>query len=175
MPTSRPPQPEVAVYLRRPHEALHLYLLIGQSNMAGRGEVAAQDRQIHPCVSALDRSCRWLPAADPIHFDKPGAGVGLGLTSGKIMAGHDPLVHVGLIPCAAGGSPISVWRPGCTWDETGSVPYDDALRRSRLAMGQGVLRGILWHQGESDSKELRIRDQRSPPPNTPASAAVCLR
>jgi hypothetical protein len=46
-----------------------------------------------------------------------------------------------------------VWRPGGYWEQTDSAPYDNALHRARLAMTQGVLKGILWHQGESDSKE----------------------
>ena len=134
-------------------ETFHLYLLIGQSNMAGRGDVEPQDKQVHPRVFTLDRSCKWLPAADPIHFDKPIAGVGPGLTFGKTMADLDPSVRIGLIPCAAGGSPITVWTPGRYWDDTASMPYDDAIQRTKLAMTQGVLKGILWHQGESDSLE----------------------
>ena len=136
-----------------PDKAFHLYLLIGQSNMAGRGEVAPQDQQTHPRVFALDRDCQWSPAADPIHFDKPIARVGPGLTFGKSMAEHAPSIRIGLIPCAAGGSPITVWRRGCYWDQTNSAPYDNAIHRARLAMTQGALKGILWHQGEGDSKE----------------------
>ncbi|MFC1509000.1 sialate O-acetylesterase, partial [Candidatus Omnitrophota bacterium] len=52
-------------------EQFHLYLLIGQSNMAGRGEVGDQDRQSHPRVFTLNKDNIWIPAADPIHFDKP--------------------------------------------------------------------------------------------------------
>ena len=131
----------------------HLYLLIGQSNMAGRGEVDAQDQEIHPRVFTLDKACQWVPAADPIHFDKPIAGVGPGLTFGKTMADHDPSIRIGLIPCAAGGSPITVWKRGGYWEQTDSKPYDDAIERTGDAMRNGVLKGILWHQGESDSNE----------------------
>ena len=131
----------------------HLYLLIGQSNMAGRGEVEREDEESHPRVFALDRAGNWAPAADPIHFDKPVAGVGPGLTFGKIMANHDPSIRVGLIPCAAGGSPISVWNSGGHWEQTNSKPYVDAIQRARIAMKHGILKGILWHQGESDSNE----------------------
>jgi hypothetical protein len=138
-----------------PDKAFHLYLLIGQSNMAGRGEVGAEDTEIHPRVYALDRSNQWAPASDPIHFDKPIAAVGPGLTFGKVMADLEPrpAVRVGLIPCAAGGSPITAWRPGVYWEQTDSQPYGDALTRTRIAQQSGVLKGILWHQGESDSNE----------------------
>jgi hypothetical protein len=130
--------------------------------MAGRGQVAALDREVHPRVFALDRAGQWQPAADPIHFDKPIAGVGPGLTFGKILAERDPRVRIGLIPSAVGGSPITAWRPGCLYHETGSHPYDDALRRARLALIQGVLKAILWHQGESDSEpgEAELYEER---------------
>lgn len=131
----------------------HLYLLIGQSNMAGRGVVEQQDKDPHSRVFALDKAGMWAPAADPIHFDKPVAGVGPGLTFGRTMADRDPSVRIGLIPCAAGGSPISSWRHDGYWEQTKSKPYDDAIERTRLAMKGGVLRGMLWHQGESDSNE----------------------
>lgn len=131
----------------------HLYLLIGQSNMAGRGEVEPQDKDVHPRVFTLNRTGEWVPAADPIHFDKPIAGVGPGLTFGKTIADHDPSVRVGLIPCAAGGSPISVWKYGGYWGQTNSKPYDDAIERTKIAVKHGILKGILWHQGESDSNE----------------------
>jgi hypothetical protein len=56
-----------------------------------------------------------------------------------------------LIPCAVGGSPIDAWKPGVFYDPTKSHPWDDAIRRAKLALQSGTLKGILWHQGESDS------------------------
>ena len=134
-------------------ESFHLYLLIGQSNMAGRGALGPQDTEVHPRVFALDKTNTWVSAVDPLHFDKSIAGVGPGLAFGKAMADHDPSIHVGLIPCAAGGSPITVWQHGRFWEQTNSKPYDDAIERTRIATDRGVLKGILWHQGESDSNE----------------------
>jgi hypothetical protein len=137
--------------------AFHLYLLIGQSNMAGRGEIGPEDNEVHPLVWTLDRANRWAPASDPIHFDKPIAAVGPGLAFGKAMAGRDPAVRIGLIPCAVGGSPISTWQPDGYWEQTDSKPYDDAIERTQIAQQSGVLKGILWHQGESDSNERDAR------------------
>ena len=136
-----------------PKEKFHLYLLIGQSNMAGRGVIEEQDRQPHPRVFALDKNNKWAPAVDPIHFDKPVAGVGPGLTFGRVMADRKPGVYIGLIPCAAGGSSIIHWKRGVWFEQTKSHPYDDAIERTKIAMKQGVLKGILWHQGEGDSSE----------------------
>jgi hypothetical protein len=136
-------------------EHFHLFLLAGQSNMAGRGKVEAEDRAVHPRVFTLDKNNSWVPAVDPIHFDKSVAGVGLGRTFGITVAEGNPEIVVGLIPCAVGGSPISSWEPGGYHDQTKSHPYDDARARVQVALKQGTLQGILWHQGESDSNDSK--------------------
>lgn len=128
-----------------------LYLLIGQSNMAGRGTVEAQDTIIYPRVLTLNKNNEWVPAKDPIHFDKSVAGVGLGRTFGIEMAKANPNVVIGLIPCAVGGSPIDAWKPGGYHEQTKSYPFDDMEIRLKVALKSGKLKGILWHQGESDS------------------------
>ena len=134
-------------------ESFHLFLLAGQSNMAGRGKVEPVDQERHPRVLMLDKELQWVPAVDPIHFDKPRVtGVGLGKTFAIQYAEAHPGVVVGLIPCAAGGSPIASWEPGGYHHQTKSHPYDDTLVRMQAAMKSGVLKAILWHQGESDSK-----------------------
>lgn len=135
-----------------PKENFHLFLLVGQSNMAGRGKVTPADREPHPRVLMLNREGEWVPATDPLHFDKPTmVGVGLGRTFGLEIAAATPGVTIGLIPCAVGGSPIDMWQPGAFYNATQSHPWDDAIRRARLALQSGTLKGILWHQGESDS------------------------
>lgn len=141
-----------------PKENFHLFLLVGQSNMAGRGVIAPEDQVPHPRVLMLDRAGAWVPAIDPLHFDKAAAGVGLGRTFGIQIAEARPGVTIGLIPCAVGGSPIAVWTPGSYYPPTQSHPWDDAIRRVRQAQQTGTLKGILWHQGESDSsRELAPR------------------
>ena len=135
----------------------HLFLLVGQSNMAGRGVVEKVDRVAHPRVLTLTQMGKWVPAVDPIHFDKVAAGVGLGKTFGEVVAEARPGVTIGLIPCAVGGSPIDTWQPGVFDEATRSFPWDDMMRRIQVAMPAGTLKGILWHQGESDSKpELAV-------------------
>lgn len=136
----------------QPDTQFHLYLLIGQSNMAGRGSVDAESKAAHPRVLMLNKNREWVPATDPLHFDKPVAGVGPGLAFGKRMADEYPQVRIGLIPCAVGGTPISAWAPGQEDKATRTHPYDDMLERAKAAMQAGVLKGILWHQGESDLK-----------------------
>ncbi len=132
-------------------EKFHLFLLVGQSNMAGRGIVEAQDKTPHARVLMLDKAGEWVPAIDPMHFDKPAAGVGLGKTFGQLYAEAHPDVTVGLIPCAVGGSPIDAWKPGAFDAPTKTHPWDDAMVRAHAALKAGELKGILWHQGEADS------------------------
>lgn len=135
-----------------PKERFHLFLLAGQSNMAGRGVVAPEDRQPDPRVLMFDREGRWTPAVDPMHWDIPSAGTGLGRSFAFEVAKATPGVTIGLIPCAAGGSPIDTWKPGRFHDQTKSRPWDDAMQRAAAALPDGTLKGILWHQGESDGK-----------------------
>jgi hypothetical protein len=130
----------------------HLYLLIGQSNMAGRGNVDDESKTAHPRVLMLNKAKEWVPATDPMHFDKPAAAVGPGLAFGKLMAEQNPKVRIGLIPCAVGGSAIRAWMPGAEDKATKTHPYDDMLERAKAALKTGELKGILWHQGESDLK-----------------------
>jgi len=138
-------------------EKFHLFLLAGQSNMAGRGRVAEEDTVPHPRVFTLNKANEWVLAKDPIHFDKPVAGVGLGRTFGITVAEGDPSIVIGLIPCAAGGSPISSWEPGGYHGQTRSHPYDDAVKRTKIAMQKGTLKAVLWHQGESDSQPEKAK------------------
>ena len=131
---------------------MDLYLLIGQSNMAGRGVIEKQDQRTSKRLLTLNNINQWVPAADPIHFDKKVAGVGPGRAFGIQMAQEDPSVTIGLIPCAVGGTSIRFWVPGREHTKTGTHPYDDMRARLKIAMKSGTVKGILWHQGESDSK-----------------------
>ena len=140
-----------------PGAALDLYLLAGQSNMAGRGRLAPQDQRGDERVVALTPDGRWRIAVEPLHADKPEvAGVGPGRSFGVAAADSAAGRRIGLVPCAVGGSRIAAWQPGAVFEvEAGrSVrPLDETLRRVAQASAAGRWCGILWHQGESDSNE----------------------
>ncbi len=133
-----------------------VFLLAGQSNMAGRGLLEDEDTIPHERVLTLSKDGDWVPAIDPIHFDKPNKGVCLGRTFGIDVAEQDPDIVVGLIPAACGGSPISTWQPGMYFKATESHPYDDAISRTNRAMKDGELKAILWHQEETDAREPEL-------------------
>jgi hypothetical protein len=133
-----------------------IFLLVGQSNMAGRGKVEEEDLKPHPHVFKLDKQGTWVPAIDPLHYDKTVAGVGLGLTFGRAVAEAFPDDVIGLVPCAVGGTSIDQWSPA---QEKGL--YAEAIRRGKLATKDGTLAGILWHQGESDSKKADVYAEKA--------------
>ncbi|MEJ1973648.1 MAG: sialate O-acetylesterase [Lacunisphaera sp.] len=129
---------------------MKIFLLIGQSNMAGRGVVEPQDRTPHPRVFMLNKELAWVPAVDPMHFDKPErVGTGLGKTFGLVLADADPASVIGLVPAAFGGSALDEWAPG-------QPHYVNAVARAKEALKHGKLAGILWHQGESDSAPDKV-------------------
>ena len=131
--------------------ALDMFLLIGQSNMAGRGLVEDVDRTANPNIKTMNEEGEWAPAIDPIHFDKPIAGVGPGRSFARSVLDVDRSRTIGLIPSAVGGSPLSTWEPGAYFEATDSYPYNDALNRAKEALQYGEIKAVLWHQGESDS------------------------
>lgn len=123
---------------------LRIYLLMGQSNMVGRGIIESQDRAAHPRVLLFTASNHWDLAVEPLHGSGPRAGYGPGLVFGKLVAAQQTNVNIGLIPCAVGASLLQRW-------ERGGDLYSNAVTRARAAMRDGTLAGIVWHQGEQDS------------------------
>ncbi|MBR4654326.1 MAG: hypothetical protein IKO72_13280 [Kiritimatiellae bacterium] len=124
---------------------LHLYLLMGQSNMAGRGALKPSNILAStPRLLMFDEKGQWRMAAEPLHADKSVAGAGLGMSFGRTMVDSGPIHSVGLVPCAVGGTPLSQWMPGAPL-------YVKAVERAKEAMKSGRLTGILWHQGETDA------------------------
>ena len=133
-------------------EKLDLYLLIGQSNMAGRGKVDELSKSRSPDIWVINKQNEWQPAADPLHYDKPAAvGVGPGLAFAEEILRTKPGRPIGLIPCAVGGSGIDDWQPGRKHAQTGIYAYDEMLLRVKEAQKHGKIKAILWHQGEGDS------------------------
>jgi len=142
------PQPDPGTYEGAP-EDLHIYLLIGQSNMAGRAPIT-EDQQ-GPIANAylLNAQDTWQPATNPMNLYstiRKGEGMqrlnpGYGFT--LAMLEHNPDASIGLVVNARGGTRIEQW-------ERGTQYYNEALRRLRAAQQTGTVMGVLWHQGESN-------------------------
>ena len=133
------------------HEAaqgIRSFLLVGQSNMAGRGDLTPENTITAPDCFML-RMGRWQPMSEPINVDRavaegavPRSGANLAASFAAQLQ-KETGAKIGLIPCADGGTRISQWQPG-------EVLFDHAVFQAKLAMRTSVLTAILWHQGESD-------------------------
>ena len=120
------------------------FLLIGQSNMAGRGRLEEVDAISSDRIEMF-RDGTWQAAVEPLHTDKPKiAGIGLAMSFAQSLVDEDPDLNLGLIPCAVGGTPLSRWVPGADL-------YEAALAIAKQALQDAELVGILWHQGEGDA------------------------
>jgi len=128
---------------RRNIKMIYAFLLIGQSNMAGRGKMD----EVEPIVNKhvlMFRDHKWQKAVEPIHDDKPElAGIGLGMSFADDLQKITKKT-IGLIPCAVGGTSLDEWKKG------GEL-YSKAVNTTKEALRESVLKGILWHQGEADS------------------------
>ena len=120
---------------------IHSFLLIGQSNMAGRGEIGDVERIGNPHLKML-RNGRWQRMLAPVNPDRVFAGVSLAESFADAYQ-RDHGVEVGLIPCADGGTRIDQWKEG-------GLLFDHAVLQARLAERTSTIAGVLWHQGESD-------------------------
>lgn len=139
----------------------HLYLLVGQSNMAGRGKIDSLSTPNNPRILMLSDDNKWIIAKDPLHFDKPkvvGVGPGLAFAQKMLSFQKNDNVKIGLIPCAVGGTTIDMWQAGIDAYNGQYFPYDDAIKRLHTAMKSGVVKGIVWHQGEGDSNPQKAKD-----------------
>lgn len=146
----------------------YVFLLIGQSNMEGKPPPEAEDRALEPRVKVLQyddcpnfarKYDQWYTAIPPLHSCF--MGVGPGDYFGKTLATAYPEATIGLVPCGIAGVDIDFFRKGVVsgrrsefkippdnhWDGA----YDWVLERARLAQKSGKIRGIIFHQGESDT------------------------
>jgi hypothetical protein len=123
---------------------LQLFLLIGQSNMSGRGYIEPQDREPIARVYSLNKDLEWTMAIDPIQLERI-SGVCMGRSFGRELTAANPTLQIGLVPAAVGSSYLGEWMKG-------EKNYEEAVRRAKAAMKSGSFRGILWHQGEGDGQ-----------------------
>lgn len=123
---------------------IHSFLLIGQSNAAGRG-FFSEAAPLDTCEGKLKvlRNGRWFEMYRPVNPDRSFSGTCLAESFAKAYFEAHPNVEVGIIPCADGGTTIEQWLPG-------EVLFDNAVNNAKLAMRSSVIKGVIWHQGEGD-------------------------
>jgi hypothetical protein len=161
IPVSAAIEPKEVSSLPKGVERVEIFLLMGQSNMMGRGRVP-QKQGSYPRVLNMNMADdQWYAAKHPLHkagvpdlidgSDK--AGVGPGLAFAQALTVKQNNVLIALIPVAQGGSWIDLWKEG-------SANYKKTLRKAKKALsdfppGTARIAGALWLQGESDSLENR--------------------
>ena len=146
------PKEELSVNNIPNKENIWVFILAGQSNMAGRGLVEPQDTVPNNRLYALNGKGNIIIAKEPLHFYEPSmAGLDSGLSFGKSLIKHIPdSISVLLVPTAVGGSSISQWLNDSIHREV--KLFSNFKRMAELGMQYGTVKGILWHQGESDAK-----------------------
>ena len=152
-----------------------IYLCIGQSNMEGAARAEFQDSTVNPRFQVMEAvNCdnlgrkmgSWYPAVPPLCRCK----TNLGPTDyfGRTMVANLPeKVKVGVIVVAIGGCKIELfdkdnypgyvetapgWMKGMIKEYDGN-PYGRLVEMAKLAQTKGVIKGILLHQGESNSND----------------------
>ena len=123
---------------------MDIFLLMGQSNMAGRGLL----EDVEPIRDERIRVFRdgtWTVAEEPLHHDRPTAGIGLAMSFARTVLDANPGTDIGLVPRAVGSTPLERWMPGADL-------YEGAMDAAREVAMDGTIKAVLWHQGEHDSK-----------------------
>ena len=153
----------------------HIYLCFGQSNMEGAARVEPQDTTVDDRFLVLEAvNCpdigrtmgQWYPAVPPLCRCR--TGLSPADYFGRTMVENLPKnIRVGVINVSIGGCKIELFdkdnykeyvstAPG--WmtnmiNEYDGDPYARLVEMAKLAQKDGVIKGILLHQGESNTND----------------------
>lgn len=146
------------------HSKMDIYILLGQSNMAGRGKLADLPQWFprnRGRLFAFNNTLNsWVQAAEPLQDpDDPvyavkadrGGGIGPGLSFADAMAGFC-FKDIGVILCARGGTAIAAWQR----NTKPTSLYGALMSRVYIASNTGSIRGIIIYHGESDTKNSQM-------------------
>jgi hypothetical protein len=156
-------------------QKFYIFLCLGQSNMEGNARFEAQDTTVDKrfrvlqavdCPDLKRTKGNWYTAVPPLSRCQTG------LTPadyfGRSMLAHLPGdVKVGVINVAVGGCKIELfdkdhyqsyvstapqWMIGMINQYDGN-PYARLVELAKIAQKEGVIKGILLHQGESNTND----------------------
>ncbi len=133
---------------------MDIYLAIGQSNMAGRAPV--EERFKVPLSGVFlfkDKDSEtWVPASNPMNIfstirkEAEMQQLGPSYSFAREMASQSTK-ELGMVVNARGGTSIKLWMPGSEY-------YASFMERVKEALKDGEIKGVIWHQGESDVQDL---------------------
>lgn len=165
-----------AVYAA-PDPNFHIYLAFGQSNMEGQGDIGSQDKTVDERFQVLwaadDGSCtgrskgKWSKATPPLAHCQ-GAKLGPADYFGRTLVEKtDSQIKVGIIEVAVAGCSIKLFdkdnyksyvssQQSQSWmiqriNAYGGNPYGRLIEMAKKAQEEGVIKGIIFHQGETDA------------------------
>ncbi|ARK10568.1 sialate O-acetylesterase [Fibrella sp. ES10-3-2-2] len=152
----------------------YIFLCFGQSNMEGNAKIEAQDTvnvdprfQVMEAVDcpAINRTKgNWYTAKPPLCRCRTGL-TPADYFGRELVANLPEKVRIGIINVAVGGCKIELFDkdqytsyttnvPGWMKNfigEYGGNPYGRLVEMAKLAQKDGVIKGILLHQGESNT------------------------
>ncbi|MBE0679734.1 MAG: sialate O-acetylesterase [Bacteroidales bacterium] len=155
------PRSQEYVEVMPPREKVWLFVLAGQSNMAGRGQVEPCDTVPHPRIFSVTPDKRWVVAREPLQLYQPAlTGLGPGMAFARALVEElDEEIYIGLIPCAVGGSSVGNWLSDSLYK--GVRLKSNFTDKLLWAKEYGTVKGILWHQGEADATAEKIAFYKS--------------
>jgi|GEM_PF-2013562 len=154
----------------------YIFLAFGQSNMEGQGAISAADKKVSDKFQVLNTTeCngglyKWRTAVPPLAHCQ-GAALGPADYFGRLLidsiAPHNPNIRIGIVDVAVAGCSIELfdttgskdvtyakkqqsWMTGRI-DAYGGRPYLRLVEAAREAQKYGVIKGILLHQGETNT------------------------
>src|ERR1017187_3003576 len=151
-----------------------IFLCFGQSNMEGFPGIEQQDRgpvdERFQVFAAVDfpgqgrTKGNWYPAVPPLC--RPSAGIGPADYFGRTLVSNLPQnIKVGIVNVSVAGCKIELfeeasykayastaapWMTNIIATYSGN-PYAHLVEMAKLAQKDGVIKGILLHQGESNN------------------------
>lgn len=149
--------PKEELLIQNPPEKnkVWVFLMAGQSNMAGRGGVQPQDTVPNARILSINKNNEFVVAKEPLHFYEPSmTGLDCGMSFASELLPHVPdSVTLLLLPTAVGGSSIEQWIGDST--HRGVSLLSNFKSKMELGKQIGIIKGILWHQGESNSGSIQ--------------------
>lgn len=156
----------------------YIYLCFGQSNMEGQGTIESQDKTVDSrfqVLQALDCSnlgrtkATWYTAVPPLC--QCWSGLSPADYFGRTMVENLPdSIKIGVVNVAIGGCDIRIFDKDIYEDYDSTYteswftdkvkayegnPYQYLINLAKLAQQDGVIKGILLHQGETNTGDAQ--------------------
>lgn len=169
----------VAIFLLLNHSFaqdrnFHIYICLGQSNMQGAGQIQEQDKTVDSrfkvfqaldCSNLNRKKANWYTAVPPLC--QCSSGLSPADYFGRTMVANLPdNITVGIINVSVAGCDIRLFDKNIhtNYDSTYTDnwftsqiaaydwdPYQHLISLAKMAQKDGIIKGILLHQGETNS------------------------